>query len=132
MFDILCRAESYSQLQRSGLRLRQFAAMIKELQDFAKENSPDALFDQLMEKTGYIRSLEEKNTVEDTARAENVKELKTSILSYMKESGDETLEGYLANVALYTDMDNYDKETDCVVMMTYIPPRAWNFPACLS
>ncbi len=129
MFDILCRAESYSQLQRSGLRLRQFAAMIKELQDFAKENSPDALFDQLMEKTGYIRSLEEKNTVEDTARAENVKELKTSILSYMKESGDETLEGYLANVALYTDMDNYDKEADCVVMMTIHSAKGLEFPS---
>lgn len=129
MFDILCRAESYPQLQRSGLRLRQFAAMIKELQSFARDNSPDVIFDELMEKTGYIRSLEEKNTVEDTARAENVKELKTSILSYMKESGDESLDGYLANVALYTDMDNYDKEADCVVMMTMHSAKGLEFPS---
>ncbi len=129
MFDILCRAESYPQLQRSGLRLRQFAAMMRELQDFAKTNSPDEIFDQLMEKTGYLRALEEKNTVEDTARAENVQELKSSIISYMKESGDETLEGYLANVALYTDLDNYDKEADCVVLMTMHSAKGLEFPS---
>ncbi len=129
MFDILCRAESFPQLQRSGLRLRQFASMIRELQDFAKDNSPDAIFDELMEKTGYIRTLEEKGTVEDTARAENVQELKSSIISYMKESGDESLEGYLANVALYTDMDNYDREADCVVMMTIHSAKGLEFPS---
>ncbi len=129
MFHILCRAESYPQLQRSGLRLRQFAAMMKELQSFAKDNSPDDVFDQLMEKTGYLRALEEKNTVEDTARAENVQELKSSIISFMKESGDETLEGYLANVALYTDLDNYDREADCVVMMTMHSAKGLEFPS---
>ena len=47
----------------------------------------------------------------------------------MKESGDETLEGYLANVALYTDMDNYDKEADCVVMMTMHSAKGLEFPS---
>ena len=129
MFEILSHADSYPELQRPAIRLRQFAGMINELRAFAENNSPDRLLDELLEKTGYLRALEEKNTVEDTARAENVQELKTSILGYMKESGDETLEGYLANVALYTDMDNYDKETDCVVMMTMHSAKGLEFPS---
>lgn len=129
MFEILSHADSYPELQRPAIRLRQFAGMINELRAFSENNSPDRLLDELLDKTGYLRALQEKNTVEDTARAENVQELKTSILGYMKESGDETLEGYLANVALYTDMDNYDKDTDCVVMMTMHSAKGLEFPS---
>ncbi len=128
MFDILCDADSHGELQRSAIKLRQFAAMINELRDFAAENGSDAVFDMLMEKSGYLRALDEKNTLEDSTRAENVRELKTSILGYIKEFGDTSLEGYLANVALYTDMDNYDKDADCVVMMTMHSAKGLEFP----
>ena len=46
----------------------------------------------------------------------------------MKESGDESLEGYLANVALYTDLDNYDADADTVVMMTMHSAKGLEFP----
>ena len=46
----------------------------------------------------------------------------------MKESGDLTLEGYLANVALYTDLDNYDRDADSVVMMTMHSAKGLEFP----
>ncbi len=129
MFEVLTHAEEIPALQRGALRLRLFAGLILELRDFAASHRPDELFDELLEKTGYVRALEEKNTTEDTARAENVRELKTSILSYMKDSGDETLEGYLANVALYTDMDNYDAGADAVVLMTVHSAKGLEFPS---
>ena len=72
--------------------------------------------------------LESSEDDKDQARAENVKELKSSILSFMKESGDSTLEGYLANVALYTDLDNYDRDADSVVMMTMHSAKGLEFP----
>ena len=107
--------------------MREFTSMIKALQTFSENNTPDLLLDELLEMTGYLRMLEEKNTVEDTTRAENVRELKTSILTYMRESGDRTLTGYLADVALYTDLDNYDKDADCVVMMTIHSAKGLEF-----
>ena len=128
MFEILQKSEQIPELQRAGVKLRLFANLILELKDFAASHRPDELLDELLEKTGYVRALEEKNTTEDTARAENVRELKTSILTYMKESGDETLEGYLANVALYTDMDNYDADADAVVLMTMHSAKGLEFP----
>ena len=128
MFDILDRADGYPELQRPALKLRQFAKLIRELREFAKTNTTDELLDELLDKTGYLRILEEKNTTEDTARAENVRELKTSIIGYMKEYGDDTLEGYLANVALYTDMDNYDPDADCVILMTMHSAKGLEFP----
>ena len=127
-FAVLEHADKYPELSRPALRMRQFASMINGLRDFASKNSPDALLDELLDKTGYLRALEEKHTIEDTARAENVREIKTSIISYMKESGDQTLEGFLADVALYTDLDNYDKDADSVVMMTMHSAKGLEFP----
>ena len=127
LFDILDRADSFPDLNRAAPRMREFTAMIKSLRTFSENNTPDLLLDELWEKTGYLRMLEEKNTVEDTTRAENVRELKTSVLTYMKESGDRTLAGYLADVALYTDLDNYDKDADCVVMMTIHSAKGLEF-----
>ena len=128
MLELAARADGFAELQRPAIRLRQFASMIEGLRAFAENNPVDLLLDELLDKTGYLRALEAKNTTEDDTRAENVRELKTSILTYMKDSGDNTLAGYLANVALYTDMDNYDKDADCVVMMTMHSAKGLEFP----
>ena len=128
MYEIITNAGDYPELSRAAAKLGAFAAMIEELREFAKDNTPDALLDELIDKTGYIRALEEKNTQEDRTRIENVEELRSSIIGYMKESGDDTLEGYLANVALYTDLDNYDPDADTVVMMTMHSAKGLEFP----
>ena len=129
LFAVLDHADEYADLSRSALKMRQFTAMIKSLKVFSENNTPDLLLDELLEKSGYLRMLEEKNTVEDTTRAENVRELKTSILTYMNQSGDTTLAGFLADVALYTDLDNYDKDADSVVMMTIHSAKGLEFPS---
>ncbi len=128
LFEIISHADSYPELSRPALRMRQFANLIEELRAFASENTPDALYDELLQKTGYLRLLQESDDDKDRTRAENVEELKSSMLSYMKESGDETLEGYLANVALYTDLDNYDRDADAVVLMTMHSAKGLEFP----
>ena len=127
LFEIIREADKYPELSRPAVKMRQFANLIRELRAFAENNTPDALYDELLEKTGYLRLLEESDDSKDETRAENVKELKSSILGYMQDSGDDTLDGYLANVALYTDLDNYDKDTDAVVMMTMHSAKGLEF-----
>ncbi len=128
LFEIISRADRYPELSRPALRMRQFAGLIEELRAFAAENTPDALYDELLNKTGYLRLLQESDDDKDRTRAENVEELKSSMLSFMKDSGDNTLEGYLANVALYTDLDNYDRDADAVVLMTMHSAKGLEFP----
>ena len=128
LFGVMEQADRYPELSRPALRMRKFTQMILKLREFAQNNSPDLLYDELLEETGYLRQLESSDDPKDEARAENVKELKSSILSYMKESGDQSLAGYLANVALYSDLDNYDQDADCVVMMTMHSAKGLEFP----
>ncbi len=127
LFEIIREADKYPELSRPAIKMRQFAMLIRDLRAFAENNTPDALYDEVLEKTGYLRLLEESDDSKDETRAENVKELKSSILGYMQDSGDDTLDGYLANVALYTDLDNYGKDTDAVVMMTMHSAKGLEF-----
>lgn len=127
LFSVISEADRYPELSRASTKMRLFANMINELKSESAELAPDLLYDLLLEKTGYLKMLEEKNTVEDSARAENVRELKTSILNYKSENADATLDGYLADVALYTDLDNYEKDDDCVVMMTMHSAKGLEF-----
>ena len=128
LFDVIRHADAYPELQRSQMRLRQFAILIEELQEQAKTMPPDELYDLVVERSGYVRALEEKNTAEDAARIENVQELKSNIIAFVKEADDPTLAGFLDEVALYTDLDNYDQSMDCVTLMTMHAAKGLEFP----
>jgi len=129
LFEVVRRADEYPELSRASMKMRLFAQLIDELRAFSENNTPDFLLDELLEKTGYLAALEQKHTPEDDSRAENVREIKTSIISYMNESGDNSLSGFLADVALYSDIDNYDKESDSVVLMTMHSAKGLEFPS---
>lgn len=127
LFEIIKNANAYPELSRASARLREFAIMIDELREIAKDSPLDALFDILIDKTGYVRALEIKDSDENNARIENVGELKTNILSYIKETGDTGLAGFLDEIALYTDMDTYDENSDCVTLMTMHSAKGLEF-----
>ncbi len=128
LYNVLSRADEFPALQRAGTRMRQFVIQMDELREAAKTMPPDELYDLLLEKTGYLRMLQEKNTQEDTARAENVQELRTNIVNYMQENEAASLAGFLDEVALYTDIDSYDRSADCVTMMTMHAAKGLEFP----
>ena len=128
LYEILSRADRYPEIKRAAPKMKLFIQLMDDLRAFSQVNPPDALYDELLEKTAYLRLLESSEEDKDQTRAENVKELKTSILGYIKDSGDTSLEGYLANVALYTDLDSYDRDADSVVMMTMHSAKGLEFP----
>lgn len=128
LFRVLQNADTYPELSRGAMRLREFANMISELREKAEDTPLDELYDAVVERTGYIRALQEKRTDENISRIENVGELKTNILGYMKDSGDDSLSGFLDEVALYTDIQQYDRDSDCVVMMTMHSAKGLEFP----
>ena len=128
LFEIISTADQYEELTRSAMKMRQFSGIIHKLQAFSEVNSLDLLFDEIIEKTAYIQALEEKNTIENNTRIENIRELKSTILNFMDESEDANLNAYLANVALYTDLDNYDRDASAVTLMTMHASKGLEFP----
>lgn len=128
LYDVVRRSNEYPELRRAAPKLIAFVDMMEELRTANETETPERLYDLLMEKTQYIQALEKKGNVEDIARIENIQELKTNIVTYMKETGDESLSGFLDDVALYTDLDTMTEENDCVTMMTMHSAKGLEFP----
>ncbi|MEA4895849.1 MAG: 3'-5' exonuclease, partial [Oscillospiraceae bacterium] len=127
LFEVVRNADKYQDLERSAVKLRQFAYLVDEFRALEETTPLDELFDIIIDKTSYVRALEAKPTDENIARVENIGELKTNILSYIKETGDTRLAGFLDEVALYTDMDTYETDNNCVVMMTMHSAKGLEF-----
>ena len=72
--------------------------------------------------------LESKDTEENKTRLENVRELKSSINSYVENAETPTLAGFLEEIALYTDLEQYNENDDAVVMMTMHSAKGLEFP----
>ncbi len=128
LYAVISRANEYPELSRAAAKLISFTTMMDELRVLAAEAPMDELYDAVIERTGYIRALEKKRTDENLGRIENVRELKTNILGYARETGDASLAGFLDEVSLYTDLDSLDADTDCAVMMTMHSAKGLEFP----
>ena len=128
VFEVIRDAGSIDALSRSAAKLGRFAELIGDLRQAAESEPLDEFYDLLLEKTGYEAMLREKKTDENITRLENVNELKSNITAYMKENGDDaTLAGFLDEIALYTDIDQYDRSSDSVVMMTMHSAKGLEF-----
>ncbi|MFZ1790552.1 MAG: UvrD-helicase domain-containing protein [Saprospiraceae bacterium] len=65
----------------------------------------------------------------DTDRLENIKELQNSIIFLENEDGEKlSLENYLQEISLYTDMDIEDGKNDKVKLMTIHTSKGLEFP----
>ena len=85
-------------------------------------------YDEVVSRTGYADMLTSKDTEENKTRLENVHELKSSIHSYMENTEQPTLAGFLEEIALYTDIEQYNESDDAVVMMTMHSAKGLEFP----
>ena len=81
---------------KTAAKFLQFSALIEGLAQLLDEGMslPD-FYDALMERTGYADMLKAKDTEENRTRLENIRELKSSILSYLENTDNPTLAGFL-------------------------------------
>ena len=128
MYEIISRARAYPELQRSAGKLDQFLTLIQTLQQKASTLELTDFYEEALRDTGYIAALQAKNTVENRTRIENAQELRSSIQSYLEGAEEQSLNGFLDEVALYTNLDNADNNEDCVVMMTMHAAKGLEFP----
>ncbi len=127
IFSIMEASDEYTALSRSSSKLKLFAKMIKYFMNSREENSLAELFRIVMNESGYIASLE--NDEKRDERIENLDELYSTIARYEEENGDyATLEGFLEEVALLSDIDNYNSELDTVTLMTLHSAKGLEFP----
>ena len=129
LYEVISDPYSYGPLEKPALKLMQFVGIIEGLAQLLEGGMslPD-FYDELLERSGYVAMLESKPTEENKTRLENVRELKSSINSYVETAQEPTLAGFLEEIALYTDLQTYDESDDAVVMMTMHSAKGLEFP----
>ena len=129
LWEVISNAAAYPDLQKAAAKLSLFTAMMGELTELSHTMELPAFYEEVVARTGYANMLQAKNDIESRTRLENVKELLTSINGYVENAeGEPTLNGFLDEVALYTDIDNHDPNEDAVVMMTMHSAKGLEFP----
>ena len=128
LFEVLSHADEYEALKRSAQKLMAFCELINSLSALVDKVPLDELFKEILEKTQYISYLE-ADKEKGVERIENINELVSNLVTYEAENEESSLAGFLEEVSLMTDIDNYNAQTDAVVMMTLHSAKGLEFPA---
>ncbi len=129
LYRVVSDPYSYAPLEKSAQKLIQFSMLIEELAALLDDGMPLVdFYEQVMLRTGYATMLEMKPTEENKTRLENIRELKSSIASYVQNAEIPTLAGFLEEIALYTDIEQYNESDDAAVMMTMHSAKGLEFP----
>ena len=129
LYHIIKQPDNYAPLQSAAGKFKQFTDIIEGLDKLLDDGMPlPEFYEEVMVRSGYVAMLENKPTEENKTRLENIRELKSSINSYIQNAEKPTLAGFLEEIALYTDLEQYDASDDAVVMMTMHSAKGLEFP----
>jgi DNA helicase-2/ATP-dependent DNA helicase PcrA len=93
--------------------------------------SPPACVTEVVSRVRYREYLAEDDPVEAEERIENVEELIAGAEAYARRVEDSTVEGFLAEVSLLTDVDLWEEGEDTVNLMTIHSAKGLEFPVIL-
>ena len=129
LYSVIGDPDSYAPLEKPAGKMKQFTAIIEGLAQLLEEgmNLTD-FYEEVMKRTGYEEMLLSKDTEENRGRLENIRELKSSIHAYLENAEVPSLAGFLEEIALYTDIEQYQEGDDAVVMMTMHSSKGLEFP----
>ena len=131
-YETLMAPELIPGIGRSAAKLDSFAALIEYFKGLTGQSSITDLLREVIEKTGYMESLDSEDKEDAQARKENIDELINKAAAYEEAAEDRdepaTLSAFLEEVALVADIDSLDEEQDYVVLMTLHSAKGLEFP----
>ena len=118
--------------------LGEFVALIETFQRWLTSDDANVLATRVARMAGIFDDLKKDKTAEGQSRVENVQELLDGIKSFVEEDEadgfqtnveDKSLMSYLQNIALVTDLDTDESNTDRVKLMSVHSAKGLEFPA---
>lgn len=126
IFEVLRTSEDFPSLSRASVKLKDFTNRIEQYRQKAQSTGIAELLQFVLEDSGYLASLAaDQSTYVD--RVANLNELVANIQRYESEADEPTLNGFLEEVSLMTDIDAFNAEADNVVLMTIHAAKGLEF-----
>jgi DNA helicase-2/ATP-dependent DNA helicase PcrA len=114
--------------ERVRKAIEQFRAFIKKYVSLRTKVSQSELARSMVDELGILRTYKEEGTAESMVRWENIQELLSAITEFSDEHPDGTLEAFLEEVSLVSDIDSWDETRNVVTLMTLHASKGLEFP----
>jgi len=114
-------------------KLKDFALMIRNFQVLAEKTGVDELTRQVLKTTGLLEAYRKEYGPDADMRIENIEELINAMTEFVEnqkelDDGDASLQAFLQQAALTTDLDSEDDNEDKLTLMTVHMSKGLEFP----
>ena len=117
--------------KRAQKAASEFAQLVTTYAAMVGTKAPDDLAREYIEATGLLRMYEAQNTEEAADRANNIVRLLTDISEYTLREEEPTLQAYLQQLSLVSDVDEADTSLNRVSVMTLHAAKGLEYPAVI-
>lgn len=130
LFEALSSTDEIPVTKRARTSLENFAAMIFDLLNDIEGKDVLSLIETVIKETGYGDMLdkEAEHDPQGESRKENVGEFLSVAKDYMDSNPDGNLQDFLENVALVSDVDDFESSDSKVTLMTLHAAKGLEFP----
>lgn len=108
--------------------LTEFCQLIQKYAALKQEFSPGELARGLVDEISILKEFKKIGTTDALSRVDNVRELLSGIDLYFQSKEGATLDDFLEEVALITDIDTWNDETNAITLMTLHSAKGLEFP----
>jgi len=119
--------ESVTLSAKAAKAVASFSELMIDLTEAMYEKKPADFLETLIDKTGYVRVLENNKSDENESRIENIKELQGAVSEYERLNPEATLGDFLENVALISDLDAMNESGGAITLMTLHSAKGLEF-----
>ncbi len=127
-FDALNELEHVSGLGSRAKNISDFVVLIKEFMEYAKTHTIVDLINKVLEDTKYLEELKEGDDIIEGNRIDNIGEFIAKAAEFEKSVDEPTLEAFLEEVSLVSDLDNLTEDDNAVMLMTMHSSKGLEFP----
>jgi len=113
---------------RTQQAILQFVDLLKKYDKLKNNLEVGELIAAMVDELGIIATLRDEGTIEAKSRIENIRELIAAINEFVETNPHLNLEHYLENVALISDVDNWDSAKNSVSLLTVHSAKGLEFP----
>lgn len=130
LFEALSSTDDIPVTKRAKASLENFAAMIFDLLNDIEGKDVLSLIETVIKQTGYGEMLdkEAEHDPQGESRKENVGEFLSVAKDYMDSNPEGNLQDFLENVALVSDVDDFESSESKVTLMTLHAAKGLEFP----
>jgi DNA helicase-2/ATP-dependent DNA helicase PcrA len=105
-----------------------FSSMMEDLEKRRSEFSLVGFIEEVMDKSGMVDYYKKQKTDEADARLSNMGELLSAAQEFSDKTEKATLEEFLENIALVSDIDSLEEDRDHITMLTSHSAKGLEFP----